>query len=259
MFCARALYALATEQLRSTPKVIYKRIPYRAYSTKYIASVYRCQKWWSIATWNWKVRGINYSRSPKATQWVIIHNNKYFIIWNFGYSRCYVQWSRYRKNIRVRAHGADKLLDWKLHFQRRRPCRNSIRPRNCERAFIQRHRGFPGTRPNFGRRTAKISPLSIERLARLRSPGRNRPHGRIATISMDLSSPVNSSFFFISPRMADTGLIIGNEETQLITRDSASVGAARNSDAVTICRKLRAFHLIKYQIIGRTCVTLFLA
>lgn len=144
----------------------------------------------------------------------------------------------------------DKPLDWELHFQRRYRCRNSIRPYNCERAFIQRHCGFPGRRPNFGRYTAKISPLSVERLPpTIQSPEKS-PHGRIATISMDLSPRrLIRAFFFISPRTANTGLIIGNEETRLITRDKSSLWTGDGNPKfgyVAIYRKLSTFRSIKY-------------
>lgn len=123
-------------------------------------------------------------------------------------------------------------------------CRNSIRPYNCERAFIQRHCGFSGTRPNFGRYTAKIPSLSVgTALANCTISREESPYGRITTITMDLSPRrlIRAFFFFISPRTVDTGLIIGNEETRLITRDKVVSRQGRPKfGCVAIYRKFRS-------------------
>jgi len=119
----------------------------------------------------------------------------FFMIYlNVKYLYCGIQWL-YSKNKSIRVV-MDKPLDWELHFHRRYRCRNSIRPRNCERAFTYNITAVPlarcqilnATRRKFRRFPWDGSPAMISR--------EESPHDRTATISMDLSSSVNSSFFF---------------------------------------------------------------
>jgi len=123
--------------------------------------------------------------------------------------------ARLGKRIRkIKACGTDKPLARELYFQRRYRCRDSIRPLRTgfytmvTVVCLARGQIFDAAQRKFRCFLSSGSSITISREESLVRQYRWISPRRLI-----------SAFFFISPRTTDTGLIIGNTGTRLITRD----------------------------------------